>query len=285
MTMELKFRELITQNAYEICERLINPLVEVGFHVSGEIEYLNKFYSEAKGIGKISLNGNYVLEVNAYCTHAKKWVWYHHRQCNKDVKTEVGDLLFLSRYKHIKNIVSEHAMITQAKCIRKDRCDVKLNQLSLYYYWLAQKTRINVKGQSLPFKATRYSFSPLLLINLSGSYPDFPNFLFPSNVGIASPKQAYNQLMTKFKKEKISPCSNLKKEVKIQIKPYLSLTPTLWRLLYQFIGEHIIPSTSISKLINIITKNPINQNEDNVVNEDKGEKPFVIIVFTVGTIG
>lgn len=279
MKMKSEIRRRIIMNIDSICEKVIDPLIEVGFHVSNEKEYLENFDLAAKGIHPLSLDRNYVLEVEAYLTHKRKWVYYDHKECKERVKIEIGDLLFLSRYKHMRNIVSQRGMITQAKYVHKGKWDVRLNQLSLYYYWLTRRTKITIKKKTLNFKATQHSFSPLLLINTSGTFPNSygpMNSIFPSNVGIASSIRAYNQLMKKLNVKTGDVCTRMKIDETIDLMPHLSLTTTLWRLLLQFIGEPIEPSKVSSQLIKTIAQNPHSSN-----NGDKREKPFVTVIFTV----
>lgn len=279
MKMKSGFRHRILMNIGSICEKVLDPLIEVGFHVSNETEYLKNLNLAAKGIHPLSLDRNYTLEVKAYLTHKRKWVYYDHKECKKRVKIEIGDLLFLSRYKHVKNIVSQRGMITQAKYVHKGKWKVRLSQLSLYYYWLTRKTKITIKKRPLNFKATQYSFSPLLLINTSGTFPNSSsplNSVFLSNVGIASSIKAYNQLMKKLNVKTSDVCTRMKIDETIDLMPHLSLTTTLWRLLLQFIGEPIEPSRVSSQLIKTIAQNPHSSN-----NDDEREKPFVTVIFTV----
>lgn len=279
MRIKSEIRHRIFTNIGSICEEVIDPLIEVGFHVSDEPQYLNNLYRTAKGIAPLSLDRNYTLKVEVYLTHKRKWVYYDHKECKETVKIEIGDLLFLSRYKHMKNIVSQRGMITQAKYVRKGKLDVKLSQLSLYYYWLTRKTKITIKKKPLNFEATQYSFSPLLLVNTSGTLPNSIgplNATFPSNVGIASSIRAYNQLMKKLKVKATNICTRMKEDETIKLMPYLSLTTTLWRLLLQLIGEPIDLTKASGELVKTITENPHYGNNDN-----EREKPFVTIVFTV----
>lgn len=279
MKIKSEFRRRIFMNIGGICEEVIDSLIEVGFHVSNEIEYLENLYLAAKGIQPLSLDRNYTLKVEAHKTHAKKWVFYDHRECKRKVKIEVGDLLFLSRYEHMKQIINQRAMITQAKYVHKGKYDVRLSQLSLYYYWLTRKTKVTVKKTTLNFKAIQHSFSPLLLINISETFPNSSgplNSIFPSNVGIASSRRAYNQLRKRLKAKTTDICTRMKKDETIDLMPHLSLTTTLWRLLLQFIGEPIDPTRESGQLIQTITQNPHSSN-----NDDEREKPFVAITFTI----
>ena len=53
-----KFRNVIIQNAYENCGKLMNSSIEVGFGISNEIEYLDNLYLAVRRIHQISLNRN-----------------------------------------------------------------------------------------------------------------------------------------------------------------------------------------------------------------------------------
>ena len=279
MMTKAAFRQRILMNIGTIWEEVLDPLVEVGFHVSDEEEYLDNLCLAAKRIQPLSLDRHYTLKVEAYETHKRKWVHYDHKECKERVKIEIGDLLFLSRYEYVKQILSERGMLTQAKYVRKGRFDGRLNQLSLYYYWLTGKTKLTVKKKHLNFKATRCSFSPLLLINTSGTFPKSVgplNAIFPSNVGIASSIRAYKQLVKKLRAKTPNICTRLRKDETIELMPYLSLTATLWRLLLQLIGEPIDPTKISGQLIRTITQNPHSSDNDN-----EREKPFVTIIFTV----
>lgn len=279
MKRKSAFRQRVIMNIGTICEEVIDPLIEVGFHVSDEEEYLDNLSLAARRIKPLGLDRHYTLRVEAYETHKRKWVYYDHRECETRVKIEIGDLLFLSRYEYGNKISSERGMLAQAKYVRKGKFDGRLNQLSLYYYWLTGETKITVKQKSLDFKATQRSFSPLLLVNTSKTIPESIgplNSIFPSNVGIASPIRAYKQLVKKLRAKTQDMCARMKKDETIELVPYLSLTTTLWRLLLQFIGEPIYPNKASGQLVKAITQNP-----DSSENSNEREKPFVIVILTV----